>query len=810
MKQRWLKSAMNVGLTIVLTIGLCACGGRENKENEKITENVSTDLAKENVYRVVSQEVLPWVDCEDSYINVQSAIYINDGVCAVMELRDRLENRAYYGVLTADGELSDLQITPLKLPEDIQESLADGENDVTGEEELNENIREYENTSYDNFSITVDKRIYGLRRYTYSYDNTSTGEHREEEQAQVCCWDINGQMLWQSEIEDLYGDNADAETVNVQGAYAAGDGSLNLLLSGENAYKIHISQEGEPSGRKKLSEETLAPLSNCFEIWAGEDDSLRIMYPDEDGEKTWLVDYNMDTDTLGEPYELPFTFAWGVFETISAGSVSDLVYTKMDGISVYNKGDEQGTLKMNYVNSDINITSVDTLLEMNESRFFAFFRENNEGTLKAGIFSYVKPEDVAEKQVIVLGGTYIDEIVRKQVVAFNQKNDTYKIVLKEYTYDEYSGSYLQLNNDIIAGNMPDILLAAGLPVENYIEKGLIADLYPLIEQDEELSKEEFMDNVFEAYSVDGRLMYVVPSFMVSTMVAKTSLVGDGSDWSMEKARQVFAGMEDGTQFMSEMTRDMFMDKVITFCGRDFIDVETGKCTFDSEEFIALMEFAAALPDEIDRDSLYEGDYWEGYEAQYRDNMTLLMELHIDCLNSSLSYQLNGYIGEDYTFVGFPTDSIGSGAAYIYSDDLMVLSAESDNLEGAWEFVRYYLTDEYQESLDWGLPVNRRILMEKARKLTESLFYTDENGVKVEYEDTLYYHGEDVPVPPMTQTQLEKMIAHLESVKTTAYVNDAVCNIIIEEMGGFFAGDKTAEESAGIIQSRVQLYMGEKF
>lgn len=805
MKRRWLKSVRNVGLIIVLTIGLCACGGRENDNRE----DANADMAAENVYRVVAHEISPWADCEDCYINVQSASCKNDGVCAVMALRDRLENKVYYAVLTADGALSDLQITPLELPEDVQESLADGQNDVIGEEEPDENIRVYENTGYDNFSVAADKRIYGLRRYTYSYDNASTGEHREEKQVQVCCWDTNGQLLWQSEIEDLYGDNTDAETVNVQGAYAAGDGSLNLLLSGENAYKIHISQEGELSGRKKLSVELAALLSDCFGIWAGEDDSLRIMYPDEeDGEKTWLVDYNIDTDTMGEPWELPFTFAWGVFERISAGSVSDLIYTKTDGIFVYNKGDEQGTLKMNYVNSDINITGVDTLLEMDESRFFAFFRENNDGILKVGVFSYVKPEDITAKKVIVLGGTYIDEIMRKQVVAFNQKSDTYKIVLKEYTYDEYSGSYLQLNNDIIAGNMPDILLAAGLPVENYIEKGLIADLYPLIEQDEELSREEFMDNVFEAYSVEGRLMYVVPGFMVSTMAAKTSLAGDGSDWSIEKARQVFTGMADGTQFISGMTRDMFMDTVITFCGRDFIDVETGKCTFDSEEFIDLMEFAAVLPEEIDRDSLYEGDYWEGYEAQYRDNMTLLMELHIDCLNSSLSYQLNGYIGEDYTFVGFPTDSIGSGAAYIYSDDLMVLSAESDNPEGAWEFVRYYLTDEYQESLDWGLPVNRRILTEKAQKLTEPLFYTDENGVKVEYEDTLYYHGEDVPVPPMTRAQLEKMIAHLESVKTTAFVNDAVCDIIIEETKAFFAGDKTAEEAAGIIQSRVQLYMKE--
>ena len=99
-------------------------------------------------------------------------------------------------------------------------------------------------------------------------------------------------------------------------------------------------------------------------------------------------------------------------------------------------------------------------------------------------------------------------------------------------------------------------------------------------------------------------------------------------------------------------------------------------------------------------------------------------------------------------------------------------------------------------------------MEQAQELTERSFQLDENGVKVEFDNTLYYHGEEVPVPPMTQEQLERLIMHLESVKTTAFVNDSIMNIISEEMGSFFAGDKTAEEVAKLIQNRAELYVQE--
>ena len=57
---------------------------------------------------------------------------------------------------------------------------------------------------------------------------------------------------------------------------------------------------------------------------------------------------------------------------------------------------------------------------------------------------------------------------------------------------------------------------------------------------------------------------------------------------------------------------------------------------------------------------------------------------------------------------------------------------------------------------------------------------------------------------MTEEQLEKLVTFLLSVNRRYYENEEIMDIVSEETEAFFAGDKTAEETALVIQNRVQL------
>ena len=205
-------------------------------------------------------------------------------------------------------------------------------------------------------------------------------------------------------------------------------------------------------------------------------------------------------------------------------------------------------------------------------------------------------------------------------------------------------------------------------------------------------------------------------------------------------------------------------------------------------------------------SIYEdGNYWNNYESQYREGRTVVMPNSIYGFNN-MNYTLNGYFGGDFTFVGFPNESSNGSVINVYSS--FVISSKSSYIDGAWEFLRYYLTDEHQESLQWELPVNKEHFLAKAQEATQPPYYLDQDGEKVTYEDSFYMNGESITLLPMTQEQVDYVVSFIESVDRPYYDNTEVSKIVFEELESFFTGQKDAKEVAGNIQNRVQLYVNE--
>ncbi len=833
--------------------------------------NANSVLAKENVYRVREIEIPKLAEADR--ISVKSLTRLDGGICAVMEIYDFDNGHKYYR-FTTDEDGNVLKTALLEKPEDAEPELSgdggsgqagngasgqsgDGESGQPGDggsdapgggegqsktaPEPDPNVWEREEIRYSDFVTGADGRTYGLRQYKYSYINQLTGQSLEEQHQYVCCWDGEGSLLWQSEP---CGDSV--ETLSVWAIFPAADGSLELLLTGENAYRLSIGEGGVLSETEpeRLSDATGKALETCRRLLRREDGTCLLLCRNADG-SLGLTEYDTRTDTLGESVRLPDDLTAGASSStvFAAGKSRSLIYADRNGVFSWEMGDLQGSLKMDYVNSDRMITEVGSFLELDETHFCMFFREDYGRELKAGIFEYVRPEDIPDKTVVLLGGLTVNGGIKQRAVQYNRESERYRVVLKEYP------SAADLNLEIIAGRMPDILVTERLPegdpipMESYIAKGMIADVGKLIEADAGLSGTDFLTNVFEAYSVDGRLMYVVPSFTVLTMAARASHVGDGSGWSMERMREVLEAMGSRARLLDGLDRETFMEKLLEYRGNDFIDLKTGKCAFDSPEFIEIMKFAGTLPEERHYASESGEDL---YELQYLKDRTLLKELSIwtfiQNVDERLFYQLNGYLGGEYTFVGFPgsagnaaesgngaagsavngsdangtdtggkdvvgKETAGSGAL-IRGHNLMALSALSENQEGAWDFARYYLTEEYQRSLESSLPVNRQIFEEWALEETRRSYYMDENGKKTEYDLTLWLDGKEITVEPFSKEQLDELIAYVESVTTIPFEDENVLNIIREEMGSYFSGQKKAEDVAAVIQSRVQMYVQE--
>lgn len=139
----------------------------------------------------------------------------------------------------------------------------------------------------------------------------------------------------------------------------------------------------------------------------------------------------------------------------------------------------------------------------------------------------------------------------------------------------------------------------------------------------------------------------------------------------------------------------------------------------------------------------------------------------------------------------------------------MISANSQQQDEAWQFVRQFLTEEYQTSSElYSMPVLKSAFLAKAAKATERSYWTDENGNKEYYDDYWTINGEQVVLEPFTQEEVEEICQFIYGVNRTAYYNEEIRNIIIEDAEAFFSGQRSAQEVAGIIQSRAQVYINE--
>ena len=73
----------------------------------------------------------------------------------------------------------------------------------------------------------------------------------------------------------------------------------------------------------------------------------------------------------------------------------------------------------------------------------------------------------------------------------------------------------------------------------------------------------------------------------------------------------------------------------------------------------------------------------------------------------------------------------------------------------------------------------------------------------------YGNGPMIEIYAMTQEQYDTVKALIAATHQIMRYDDSLTEIINDETGAFFAGEKTAEETAQLIQNRVQLYMAEQ-
>ena len=523
------------------------------------------------------------------------------------------------------------------------------------------------------------------------------------------------------------------------------------------------------------------------------------------GSEVGIQTLDLERVVLGEKITLPFNY---YRYQVSNGKVYDLYLSDDYGIYGYNIGDAEITKVMDYISSDFSGGYLYQTAFLDEDTFVAYYYGEKPVLSK---FTKVLAQDVVDKTEIIVGCYYLDNNVKKKLVEFNKENQEYRLNVKDYsvydTMEDYGQGLTRLNTDIISGNVPDVLLVnTQMPFESYAAKGVFADINTFLEKDTELRKEDLLPNILKALSNGEELYRISPSFSVTTFVAKSADVGKEPGWNMKEAMEMVASKPEGTQLLSEVTASTFLYYTIWICGQQYVNWDTGECFFDSDGFIKALEYAKTLPTEIDYTTITDDEsYWQEMETQYRNGKTVLSMQYLSGFRD-YNYAKQAVFGEDITLIGFPVDE-GIGAGINISTP-MAISALGKNQDVAWKFVKSFFTEEYQESLGYDFPVRISSLKKLEEQAWEKPYYIDEQGKKQEYDDYFTLGGVEIPVEPMKPEETAELVDYLSTIDALCIYNETLYNIVMEEAAGFLEGQKTAEDVAKVIQSRVKIYVSE--
>lgn len=679
-------------------------------------------------------------------------------------------------------------------PADAEEPVDDTEEPADGEEPVSEpDTQEYSDLYISSAYLTENNVYLIVEGNSYSYD--TEGNYIPGESTLVLyTFDLNGEKQGELMIND------DPDTYMwVRNICADKNGNVALSFD-EEVWVCDVTG-------KILSKIPVDTQNSYMETaFIDKEGLLNLICYNNEWTKITAKRYNLQTGASVEDIELPGELTnFG----LQPGKNWDFFMTNSNGVYGYNIGDEEVTQIVSYINSDIDNSNIDSIYEMEDGKLFFIYRDE-EWNIHMAVATYIPPEEIPDKEAIMLACSYLSWDMRRRVVAFNKESEQYRIVVNDYslynTQEDYSAGITRLNNDIISGQVPDILvLSSDMPVNAYIAKGLFADIGKMIEEDEELNIEDYMTNVFDAYSVNGRLYSIIPAFNISTVMGKTADVGETPGWTMADLKDLMASKPDANVFGKTTTRSEVLWQMMRFSGSRFVDGNSGKCHFDTQEFIDMLEFVAQFPEEFDWDN--EGDdFWNDYDTQYRSGKTLLMPVYISNFDNYI-YWARGQFGEPVTLIGFPAEE-GIGAV-VSAESQYVISAKSPNKEGAWEFLRYYLTEEYQKSDEmYGMPVLREAVLERLDRAKERPYWENEDGTKEYYDRTYWIGDEQIILDPLSDKEASDLFAYIESVTMPDYYDESLSNIISEEAEAFFKGDKSAAEVAEIIQSRAQVYINE--
>ncbi len=358
-----------------------------------------------------------------------------------------------------------------------------------------------------------------------------------------------------------------------------------------------------------------------------------------------------------------------------------------------------------------------------------------------------------------------------------------------------------LNTEILAGNVPDVLILDGLPVESYVEKGILADLTGLLDQIDQ--SDGLRSNIREAYQKDGGCYAFPASFFLVLVNGPEDAVN---------AAATLEGFADYGQKLREEKPDQAILK----------ENNPEQLLWDLMQMDSANWFEAdgALKEEalenflIQAKRLYDLDgYPDDAAGIHQYSGMPVGTARTDGLLIGTEEITYGTAVDMIDFVGqFATCEESGSTCGLYGDGSVFVpylmtgvSSSTKVKEDAEAFYKTLFGTECSGLDGHGFPVN--LAAWEAMKAHAAETYGPDSMISIGFS-TPDGTSAGYMMNTMTEENIARVEAMAEQAKTPANTDAVIQNLVIEQGLRYVKGDSSSEEAMAALRQKISLYLAE--
>lgn len=331
-----------------------------------------------------------------------------------------------------------------------------------------------------------------------------------------------------------------------------------------------------------------------------------------------------------------------------------------------------------------------------------------------------------------------------------------------------------LKNDIRAGIGPDILLDFGR-FATLNNPDYLIDLAEMINDPEQLDRDDYFSNFFDAYTINGKLYQIPVSACVAGIYAYENWEhGSQNGFSFDDYREYVSEYCDGTDPLGDTYgRELGLDYLVRSNYPELHNAE-GLIYLDNGTFRDICDYIREFDAEQHSGANCDGGEYVSFTRIHFDLSRMLLEL-------------------DKKLYGLPSETGEAGPVAVCNESVAITSC-SDQPDELLAFVRSILSYDIQITNVNYNPINR-----------EAMEYYANDGL--EYSNS--YLEEHYRIRgTITSDLVDEYIGYIESANTCWLADDYSLLILNEELQPYYYDQKSLDDVIPIAEDRINNMMEE--